>query len=78
MNNNFSDAYERLADDLQSKGINVEDVKAKLKSQHIETPSWGYGNSGTRFKVFPMEASKRSVTKSCRSIWGSSRTAFSI
>ena len=19
----------------------------------IETPSWGYGNSGTRFKVFP-------------------------
>ncbi|MFD7961265.1 L-rhamnose isomerase [Streptomyces zaomyceticus] len=27
-------------------------VKAALKAQHIETPSWGYGNSGTRFKVF--------------------------
>ncbi|MFI0938479.1 L-rhamnose isomerase [Streptomyces sp. NPDC021020] len=27
-------------------------VKAALKSQQIETPSWGYGNSGTRFKVF--------------------------
>jgi L-rhamnose isomerase/sugar isomerase len=27
-------------------------VKATLKSQRIETPSWGYGNSGTRFKVF--------------------------
>ncbi|MFJ8647756.1 L-rhamnose isomerase [Streptomyces sp. NPDC093546] len=27
-------------------------VKAALKSQTIETPSWGYGNSGTRFKVF--------------------------
>ncbi|MEV5603434.1 L-rhamnose isomerase [Streptomyces sp. NPDC052299] len=27
-------------------------VKAALKSQRIETPSWGYGNSGTRFKVF--------------------------
>jgi len=27
-------------------------VKAALKSQVIETPSWGYGNSGTRFKVF--------------------------
>jgi L-rhamnose isomerase / sugar isomerase len=27
-------------------------VKAALKSQEIETPSWGYGNSGTRFKVF--------------------------
>jgi L-rhamnose isomerase/sugar isomerase len=28
-------------------------VKAALKSQRIETPSWAYGNSGTRFKVFP-------------------------
>ncbi|MDI5963803.1 L-rhamnose isomerase [Streptomyces sp. SL13] len=27
-------------------------VKAALTSQVIETPSWGYGNSGTRFKVF--------------------------
>ncbi|WP_405749815.1 L-rhamnose isomerase [Streptomyces sp. NBC_01411] len=27
-------------------------VKAALASQTIETPSWGYGNSGTRFKVF--------------------------
>ncbi|MFI8993323.1 L-rhamnose isomerase [Streptomyces sp. NPDC053542] len=27
-------------------------VKAALASQRIETPSWGYGNSGTRFKVF--------------------------
>ena len=27
-------------------------VKAALRGQHIETPSWAYGNSGTRFKVF--------------------------
>lgn len=27
-------------------------VKSALKSQVIETPSWGYGNSGTRFRVF--------------------------
>ena len=27
-------------------------VKAALQAQEIETPSWGYGNSGTRFKVF--------------------------
>ncbi|TDC01074.1 L-rhamnose isomerase [Micromonospora fluostatini] len=24
-----------------------------LREQRIETPSWGYGNSGTRFRVFP-------------------------
>jgi L-rhamnose isomerase/sugar isomerase len=27
-------------------------VKTALKEQRIETPSWAYGNSGTRFKVF--------------------------
>src|ERR1041385_8129714 len=27
-------------------------VKAVLRTQRIETPSWAYGNSGTRFKVF--------------------------
>jgi L-rhamnose isomerase/sugar isomerase len=30
----------------------MSDVKAVLKTQHIETPSWAYANSGTRFKVF--------------------------
>jgi len=28
-------------------------VEERLRFQRIETPSWGYGNSGTRFKVFP-------------------------
>jgi L-rhamnose isomerase/sugar isomerase len=27
-------------------------VTATLRGQHIETPSWAYGNTGTRFKVF--------------------------
>ncbi|MFD8200947.1 L-rhamnose isomerase [Streptomyces sp. NPDC003470] len=27
-------------------------VKSALADQRVETPSWGYGNSGTRFKVF--------------------------
>ena len=25
---------------------------AQLKAQRIELPSWAFGNSGTRFKVF--------------------------
>jgi L-rhamnose isomerase/sugar isomerase len=29
-----------------------DEVKAVLRRQSIETPSWAYGNSGTRFKVF--------------------------
>lgn len=45
-------AYEVLVEDLAARGIDVEAVKAALKKQHIETPSWGYANSGTRFKAF--------------------------
>jgi L-rhamnose isomerase / sugar isomerase len=28
-------------------------VKTTLRAHRIETPSWAFGNSGTRFKVFP-------------------------
>jgi L-rhamnose isomerase/sugar isomerase len=30
----------------------AREVKEVLRRQRIETPSWAYGNSGTRFKVF--------------------------
>ena len=42
------DAYELLTESLMAQGIDVEGVKAVLKQQRIETPSWGYANSGTR------------------------------
>ena len=34
-------------------------VTAALRVQRIETASWAYGNSGTRFKVFPQEGVPR-------------------
>jgi L-rhamnose isomerase / sugar isomerase len=37
----------------------IEAVKAALRTQRIETPSWAYGNSGTRFKVFAQEGVPR-------------------
>ncbi|WP_410817094.1 L-rhamnose isomerase [Micromonospora sp. 050-3] len=37
----------------------LERVKQALRSQRIETPSWAYANSGTRFKVFPQEGVPR-------------------
>jgi L-rhamnose isomerase / sugar isomerase len=48
----FSPAYELLAESLLAQGIDIEAVKAALKTQAVETPSWGYANSGTRFKAF--------------------------
>ncbi|MEU9828155.1 L-rhamnose isomerase [Micromonospora chersina] len=34
-------------------------VKQALRTQRIETPSWAYANSGTRFKVFAQEGVPR-------------------
>jgi L-rhamnose isomerase/sugar isomerase len=34
-------------------------VKAALTTQAVETPSWAYGNSGTRFKVFAQQGVPR-------------------
>ncbi len=61
MNNGYLAAYPALADQLQKNGVKLEDVKAKLKKQRIETPSWGYGNSGTRFKVFSWPGAARDI-----------------
>ena len=44
--------FARLSEELTERGIDVADVMRRLKALEIETPSWGYGNSGTRFKVF--------------------------
>ena len=37
---------------LQERDVAIESVIAAIQQFSIETPSWGYGNSGTRFKVF--------------------------
>ena len=38
---------------------NLAAVKKALLSQEIETPSWAFGNSGTRFKVFAQQGVPR-------------------
>jgi L-rhamnose isomerase/sugar isomerase len=53
--------YERLAENLTARGIDVEKVKTKLKQQHIETPSWAYADSGTRFHVFHWPGAARTI-----------------
>ena len=55
--------YDILADDLEKQGHNVDKIRNNLKKQHIETPSWGYGNSGTRFGVFHQEGAARNAAE---------------
>ena len=37
---------------LQERGVTLDGFIAAMQQFSIETPSWGYGDSGTRFKVF--------------------------
>ena len=49
----MSDAAYTLFEQQQAnRGISLETVKERLKALKVETPSWGYGDSGTRFKIF--------------------------
>lgn len=59
--NNWKQAYEVLATGLTDRGVDVESLKALLKAQHIETPSWGYADSGTRFNVFKQPGAAISI-----------------
>jgi len=54
-------AYEALADQLAGRGVDVAKVEAAIKAFKIETPSWGYGNSGTRFGVFKEPGAARDI-----------------
>lgn len=45
----------------KDRGINVEWVKEQIKSFKIETPSWGYSDSGTRFCVFKQAGMPRDI-----------------
>lgn len=55
----YKDPYRVLLDDLSARGLDVDSVIASLKAQRIETPSWGYADSGTRFKVFAQPGAAR-------------------
>ena len=53
--------YAILVERLAARGVDVEKVKRALKAQKVETPSWGYGDSGTRFKVFRQAGAARTA-----------------
>jgi len=46
---------------LRDRGVDVESALGELRRLEIETPSWGYGNSGTRFHVYPWPGAARTA-----------------
>jgi len=53
--------YAVLAEALKDRGLDVEGVKARLKNQVIELPSWAVGNSGTRYGTFRSEGAAATI-----------------
>jgi L-rhamnose isomerase/sugar isomerase len=41
--------------------IDIDAVVEKIRNFTVETPSWGYGDSGTRFKVFHWPGAARTL-----------------
>ncbi|HEX6542283.1 MAG TPA: L-rhamnose isomerase [Ktedonobacterales bacterium] len=46
---------------LDERQLDLDDIIQRIQSFAIETPSWGYGNSGTRFKVFAWPGAARNL-----------------
>lgn len=53
--------YDHLAERLQAAGHDLDAVEHAMAGLEIETPSWGYGDSGTRFATFPQAGRPRDV-----------------
>ena len=53
-------AYARFQKSL-TDGVDLVKARERLLSQEIETPSWGYADSGTRFQVFHQPGAARTV-----------------
>jgi len=54
-------AYDLLAGTLAARGDDIERVESRLRAQRVETPSWAFGNSGTRFAVFAQPGAPRTT-----------------
>jgi len=54
-------ALRALGETLSARQIDVETVKTALRRFTIETPSWAYADSGTRFKVFGQAGAARTI-----------------
>jgi L-rhamnose isomerase / sugar isomerase len=58
---NWTDEYSLLAARITDRGLDLGAIERALGAFRVETPSWGYGDSGTRFATFPQAGRPRNV-----------------
>lgn len=61
MNKTMNAYFKRLEDQIEQCGLSLHEIKKKIQAHHIETPSWGYADSGTRFNVFKQPAAAKTL-----------------
>ena len=57
----WREEYKLLERKLVERGLNVRTIRKAIASFRCETPSWGYGPSGTRFGVFPQAGEAKTI-----------------
>jgi L-rhamnose isomerase/sugar isomerase len=57
----LSNDYDHLVRRLADNGRDVGSIESALGAFELETPSWGYGDSGTRFATFQQPGRPRDV-----------------
>jgi L-rhamnose isomerase / sugar isomerase len=50
-----------MKDSLEKQTVDIDTIVGKIQQFTVETPSWGYGDSGTRFKVFHWPGAARTL-----------------
>ena len=53
--------YEHLGAVLARRGVNLEDITARIQRFAVAIPTWGVGSGGTRFARFPIPGEPRNV-----------------
>src|SRR6476619_4918735 len=53
--------YEELSLGLRARGHDLDALEQTIAALQVETPSWGFGDSGTRFASFRHDGRPRDV-----------------
>ncbi|WP_422037230.1 L-rhamnose catabolism isomerase [Roseibium sp.] len=53
--------YDALGEQLERRGVAIDEIKRKVSAYGVAIPSWGVGTGGTRFARFPGPGEPRNI-----------------
>ncbi|MBO6891632.1 MAG: L-rhamnose catabolism isomerase [Roseibium sp.] len=58
---NLQRDYDTLGEQLDRRGIAIDEIKSRVSNYGVAIPSWGVGTGGTRFARFPGKGEPRNI-----------------